>query len=107
MAGRRSERRMRLVGHALCLMLLALHGLGDPAYAAPETASVTIVIFGAPSLGAFLPRVIKQRHLDHANGLDIDFQERTPDAYATQFNSGEFQVGGSAALLTVTVACRW
>src|SRR3954451_23551927 len=41
---------------------------------------VTIVIFGAPSLGAFLPPVIKARKLDEANGLDINFQERTPDA---------------------------
>jgi len=65
---------------------------------------VTIVIFGAPSLGAFLPPVIKARKLDEANGLDINFQERTPDAYATQFNSGEFKVGGSAAMLTVGLA---
>jgi hypothetical protein len=57
-----------------------------------------------PSLGAFLPKVIKQRRLDQANGLDIDFQERTPDAYAVQFNSGEFELGGSAALLTVDLA---
>jgi len=63
-----------------------------------------IVVFGAPSLGAFLPPVIKARKLDEANGLDITFQTRTPDAYAAQFNSGEFQVGGSAALLTVGLA---
>ena len=42
--------------------------------------------------------------LDAANGLDIEFVERTPDAYATQFNSGEFKVGGSASLLTVALA---
>ena len=46
----------------------------------------------------------KTRKLDIANDLDIDFQERTPDAYTAQFNSGEFQVGGSAALLTVGLA---
>jgi hypothetical protein len=67
-------------------------------------APVTIVVFGAPSLGAFLPKVIKQRRLDQANGLDVDFRERTPDAYAVQFNSGEFELGGSAALLTVGLA---
>ena len=100
----RSERCSGPVRSALCGMLLALWAFGNPANAAPETAPVTIVIFGAPSLGAFLPRVIKQRHLDTANGLDIDFQERTPDAYATQFNSGEFEVGGSAAVLTVGLA---
>ena len=41
---------------------------------------------------------------DQANGLDITFVERPPDAYVTQFNSGEFQVGGSAATLTIAVA---
>ena len=33
------------------------------------------------------------------NGIDITFIERPPDAYAAQFNSGEFQVGGSASVL--------
>jgi ABC-type nitrate/sulfonate/bicarbonate transport system substrate-binding protein len=63
--------------------------------------NVSIIVFGAPSLGAFLPPVIKQLKLDERNGLAITFVERTPDAYTAQFNSGEFQVGGSAAILTV------
>lgn len=69
---------------------------------APEPLS--IVVFGAPSLGAFLPPVIKAQKLDLKHGLAIKFEERTPDAYTAQFNSGEFQVGGSAALLTVGLA---
>ena len=69
---------------------------------APEPLS--IVIFGAPSLGAFLPPVIKAQKLDEKNGLSISFEERTPDAYTAQFNSGEFQLGGSASLLTVGLA---
>src|SRR5437764_12219268 len=69
---------------------------------APEPLS--IVIFGPPSLGAFLPPVIKAQKLDEKNGLSISFEERTPDAYTAQFNSGEFQLGGSAALLTVGLA---
>lgn len=93
----------RLVGAAGAL-LLALHGFGGPALAADAPVRLSIVIFGAPSLGAFLPRVIKQQQLDAAQGLDVDFAERTPDAYATEFNSGEFQLGGSAALLTVGLA---
>jgi ABC-type nitrate/sulfonate/bicarbonate transport system substrate-binding protein len=62
---------------------------------------LSIVIFGRPSLGAFLPPVIKHLKLDEQNGLSINFVERTPDAYTAQFNSGEFQLGGSASLLTV------
>jgi ABC-type nitrate/sulfonate/bicarbonate transport system substrate-binding protein len=65
---------------------------------------LSILVFSAPSLGAFMPPVIKAKKLDQANGLDISFQERTPDAYTAQFNSGEFKVGGSASLLTVALA---
>src|SRR6201990_1295566 len=66
---------------------------------APEPLS--IVRFGPPSLGAFWPPVIKAQKLDEKNGLAIKFEERTPDPYTAQFNSGEFQLGGSASLLTV------
>jgi ABC-type nitrate/sulfonate/bicarbonate transport system substrate-binding protein len=65
---------------------------------------LSIVIFGAPSLGAFLPPIIKAQKLDEKNGLSISFEERTPDAYTAQFNSGEFQLGGSASLITVGLA---
>ncbi len=80
---------------------LALIALGSPARALDK---ISIVVFGAPSLGALLQPIIKSQNLDKANDLDIDFQERTPDAYTAQFNSGEFQVGGSAAVLTVGLA---
>jgi ABC-type nitrate/sulfonate/bicarbonate transport system substrate-binding protein len=76
----------------------------SPVVAQDALTEVSIVVFGPPSLGAFLPPVIEARGFDEAHGLDITFEERTPDAYATQFNSGEFQVGGSAALLTVGLA---
>jgi len=87
-----------------CLVLAAVVGLGAGAAQAEALHKIEIVVFGAPSLGAFLPPVIKARKLDEANGLDITFQARPPDAYATQFNSGEFQVGGSASLLTIGLA---
>ena len=77
--------------------------LTAPALAqAPEPLS--IVVFGPPSLGAFLPPVIKAQKLDEKNGLAIKFEERTPDAYTAQFNSGEFKLGGSASLMTVGLA---
>lgn len=65
---------------------------------------VTIVIFTPPSLGALLPPVIKAQKLDEKNGLKITFAERPPDAYAAQFNSGEFKIGGSASLTTLGLA---
>lgn len=89
---------------ARSVALAAVFALGAGAAQAQALQKMEIVVFGAPSLGAFLPPVIKARKLDEANGLDITFQTRPPDAYAAQFNSGEFQVGGSAALLTVGLA---
>src|SRR6202047_402291 len=75
---------------------------GAPRAQAPEPLS--IVVFGPPSLGAFLPPVIKAQKLDEKNGLAIKIEPRPPDAYTAQFNSAEFQLGGSASLLTVGLA---
>ena len=81
------------------VVALACAGMHDAQAQALE--KISIVIFSPPSLGAFMPPIIKAKKLDAANGLDIAFQERTPDAYTAQFNSGEFKVGGSASLLTI------
>jgi len=96
---------LKLLRSAACAAaVLALAALSPAPAAAQAPAKVTIVVFGFPSLGAFMPPVIKAQKLDAANGLDIEFVERPPDAYTTQFNSGEFKVGGSAAVLTVGLA---
>jgi NitT/TauT family transport system substrate-binding protein len=99
----RISTRLRLALRAAAALTCAALALPAPA-AAQTPTKVTIVVFSFPSLGAFMPPVIKARNLDAANGLDIEFVERTPDAYTTQFNSGEFKVGGSAAVLTVGLA---
>src|SRR6201996_2887194 len=90
----------RMVASLVCIA--ALLSSAPASAQAPEP--LTIVVFGPPSLGAFLPPVIKAQKLDEKNGLAIKFEERTPDAYTAQFNSGEFQLGGSASLLTVGLA---
>jgi len=92
-------RRMAVVAAGIVLVLAAA-----PAGLAQPLEKISIVIFSPPSLGAFMPPVIKAKKLDAANGLDIAFEERTPDAYTAQFNSGEFKVGGSASLLTIGLA---
>ena len=43
---------------------------------AEPLANISIVVFGPPSLGAFLPPVIKTLKLDEKNGLAIKFEER-------------------------------
>jgi NitT/TauT family transport system substrate-binding protein len=83
---------------------IALTTLKPAPAVAQAPTKITIVVFGFPSLGAFMPPVIKAKKIDAAHGLDIQFVERPPDAYTTQFNSGEFKVGGSAAVLTVGLA---
>jgi ABC-type nitrate/sulfonate/bicarbonate transport system substrate-binding protein len=93
---------MRAAGCALAAH--ACVALSPALAAAQAPAKVTIVVFGFPSLGAFMPPVIKAKKMDATHGLDIEFVERPPDAYTTQFNSGEFKVGGSAAVLTVGLA---
>src|SRR5215510_3753165 len=92
----------RLSGLAAATAALALGSIADVRAQALE--KLTIVIFSPPSLGALLPPVIKAQKFDEKNGLDISFPERTPDAYATQFNSGEFKIGGSASLTTLGLA---
>jgi NitT/TauT family transport system substrate-binding protein len=87
----------------LAAIAIAAAALMTPA-SAQAPSKVTIVIFGFPSLGAFMPPIIKAEKIDLKHGLDIEFVERPPDAYTTQFNSGEFKVGGSAAVLTVGLA---
>jgi len=87
-----------------CLICSIVLSLLSSMAIAQATPKVDIVVFGQPSLGGFLQPIIKARKLDAKHGIEINFVERTPDAYIAQFNSGEFQVGGSAALLSIAVA---
>jgi NitT/TauT family transport system substrate-binding protein len=65
---------------------------------AQTLTKLDVLVFSPPSLSAFLPPIVKAQKFDQANGLDLSFPERTPDAYSTQFNSGEFQIGGAGTL---------
>ncbi len=89
---------MKKFAIATVAVLAAFVTTGGSARAAGPVP-ITIVVFSPPSLGAVFPTVIKQQKYDIANGIDITFVERPPDAYAAQFNSGEFQIGGSASVL--------
>ena len=93
-----------LIKRVLPAALAAILSCIAPGASAQAVPKVDIVVFGQPSLGAFLNPVIKNRKIDAKHGIEINFVERTPDAYIAQFNSGEFQVGGSAALLSVAIA---
>lgn len=92
----------RCLAVALTCALMIPSGMPDAS--AQQRGKITMVVFGPPSLGAFLPPIIKAQKLDEANNLDVTFEERPPDAYVAQFNSGEFKVGGSASLMTIGLA---
>lgn len=68
-----------------------------------DPVALDIVAFSPPSLGAFLPAVIADQRFDLDNGLDITFEQRPPDAYNTEFGTGQFQVGGSGSLMSEAV----
>ena len=76
---------------------------GPDAHAQALT-KLEVLIFSPPSLSAFLPPIIKAQKFDQANGLDLSFPERTPDAYTTQFNSGEFKIGGAGTMQLIAIA---
>jgi NitT/TauT family transport system substrate-binding protein len=95
--------RRAFLGGAAALAGSALAGCG----AAPALSkgpggrqTMRVLAFRAPSLGAFLPAVIGAEHIDRDHGLTIDFSYATPDNYNTEFASGHYQVGASAALLS-------
>lgn len=69
----------------------------------PDPVKMEMVVFGPPSLGAFLPAIIAEKRFDLDNGLDITFVQRPPDAYSTEYGSGQFKVGGSASLISEAV----
>jgi NitT/TauT family transport system substrate-binding protein len=72
----------------------------DNGAAAADPVELEMVVFQPPSLGAFLPAVIEAEEFDLAHGIDLQFVERPPDAYNSEFTSGQFQLGGSASLMS-------
>jgi NitT/TauT family transport system substrate-binding protein len=94
------SRRAALAGGAA--LTLTATGCGRPQGLRMDNGrrTLTVLAFRAPSLGAFLPAVIKARGVDSKHGLHLDFSFTTPDNYNTEFASGHYQVGASAALLS-------
>ncbi|QRP50375.1 ABC transporter substrate-binding protein [Amycolatopsis sp. FDAARGOS 1241] len=97
--GKPVSRRAALAGGAAALLTTAC-GAPQGLHTVNGKQTITVLAFRAPSLGAFLPAVIKAKRFDDAHGLHIDFAYATPDNYNTEFASGHYQVGASAALLS-------
>ena len=98
--GKPVTRRAVLAGGAAAFLAAACGAPQGLHTTANGKQAITVLAFRAPSLGAFLPAVIKAKGFDDAQGLHIDFAYTTPDNYNTEFASGHYQVGASAALLS-------
>lgn len=88
-------RRLPLAA-AVLIGLAFLPGGGD----AQSTRTVRVSVFQPPSLGAFLPPLIKAKGLDARHGVTLEFVEKPSGTYNTDFAAGTDKVGGSAALLS-------
>jgi NitT/TauT family transport system substrate-binding protein len=98
---------MRKIGKGLIallfgssLLLTACSSSQNASSTASKLPEINMVVFTPPSLGSFLPPIIQQQKLDEKNGIHINFTERNTDAYNNEFASGQYPVGGSAALLS-------
>lgn len=80
----------------LACTALAAFLLLPGAHAAEKIEVPTLPV---PSLGYFLPPVIKAAGLDQANGLDLEFIQKQAATYRTDFAAGTHKIGGSGTVL--------
>ena len=73
-----------------------------PAFAqsARPLPTITVSAFNPPSLGAYMPPIIKARGLDKANGFTLEMAYKPSDTYQVDFASGRDQVGGSSTFIS-------
>lgn len=87
---------------ALMAAALVLAGLHSPAFAQGAAAVPTIRVsaFNPPSLGSYIPPIIKARGLDRAHGFALEMAYKPSDTYQVDFASGQDQVGGSSTFIS-------
>jgi ABC-type nitrate/sulfonate/bicarbonate transport system substrate-binding protein len=73
-----------------------------PALAQPvkPLPTITVSAFNPPSLGSYLPPIIKAKGLDKANGFTLEMAYKPSDTYQVDFASGHDQVGGSSTFIS-------
>ena len=87
---------LRSTWAAAVLLLAALHA---PALAQP-LPTIRVSAFNAPSLGSYIPPIIKARGLDRAHGFALEMAYKPSDTYQVDFASGQDQVGGSSTFIS-------
>lgn len=86
----------------LVAVTLVLAGFHFSAFAQPATSLPTIRVsaFNPPSLGSYIPPIIRARGLDRANGFALEMAYKPSDTYQVDFASGQDQVGGSSTFIS-------
>jgi ABC-type nitrate/sulfonate/bicarbonate transport system substrate-binding protein len=71
--------------------------LAQPAKPLP---TITVSAFNAPSLGAFIPPIIKAKGFYKANGFTLEMAYKPSDTYQVDYASGRDEVGGSSTFIS-------
>jgi NitT/TauT family transport system substrate-binding protein len=82
---------------ALAVVLVQTVALAQSPAPAP---TIRVSAFNPPSLGAYIPPIIKARGLDRANGFTLEMAYKPSDTYQVDFASGQDQVGGSSTFIS-------
>jgi NitT/TauT family transport system substrate-binding protein len=62
--------------------------------------TISVSAFNPPSLGAFIPPIIKARSFDKANGFTLEMAYKPSDTYQVDYASGRDEVGGSSTFIS-------
>jgi ABC-type nitrate/sulfonate/bicarbonate transport system substrate-binding protein len=92
--------RSRPTALVLAALALALAAGASPASAQPAPPTIRVSAFNAPSLGSYIPPIIRARGLDRANGFALEMAYKPSDTYQVDFASGQDQVGGSSTFIS-------
>jgi NitT/TauT family transport system substrate-binding protein len=102
-----ARRNVQALGALIALSLVAAACGDDDAPTAAggddEVVELEMVVFAPPSLGAFLPPVIEDQEFDLQHGIDLQFVERPPGSYNAEYGAGQYELGGSASLMSEAV----
>ena len=89
--------RSMLMAAALVLVACPVPAFAQPAASVP---TIRVSAFNPPSLGSYIPPIIKARGLDRAQGFVLEMAYKPSDTYQVDFASGQDQVGGSSTFIS-------
>ena len=84
------------LGVAVAVVVVAWHS----AAGAQTLPVIRVSGFNPPSLGSYVPPIIKARGLDRGNGFTLEMAYKPSDTYQVDFASGQDQVGGSSTFIS-------